>query len=227
LDGNEVSDKFTANDSEAYWDISLDDALDEGEHNLHASIADKAGNNADAVPVKFLVNADKPVETAESGWLDGIVYNSRTDEPIENAHITVNGVDGNLFTNSEGKYFFPTPTGGWYQIKISAPGYTSQYREIWVTPTRDVAIDPAYLVPVDTAVTHIVATEGGTAINSNETVQVIIPAGAAPYDIDVTATWYEAPKELPMDLPKYSHFTMAFDLKPDGVTFSAAYNCPS
>ncbi len=71
LDGAEVTHLFQPTESEAKWQVAIDRYLDEGQHELFATIADRVGNYATASSV-FLVRTPTSVlliDLSSDDWL--------------------------------------------------------------------------------------------------------------------------------------------------------------
>ncbi|MCQ9207473.1 MAG: carboxypeptidase regulatory-like domain-containing protein, partial [Omnitrophica bacterium] len=219
LDGQNVTSQSDITDS--YFEYIPPEDLSLATHNISVSVSDIAGNTSLAMWVFTIISLGPPV-TEESGFIHGYVFNSRTEQPLQDVSIAIKGVEESVFTDENGKFVFPTPTGGIYELTATKEGYTYAQRKVGVIETRDTTIDPIYLVPQDPQATTI-TTGGGTATNSTGRVELIFPEGAVPDEIgqiNVIATQYEKARELPGPLPEASFFTYAVDFKPDGVTFN-------
>jgi RHS repeat-associated protein len=160
----------------------------------------------------------EPVETARSGFIHGNVFDARTGNPITGAEVKVGRV-GKLVTDEAGKFIFPTPDEGVYVVLVEKAGYTFAQKRVAVRSAVHSAVDPVFLVPLDPVTETILPGEGGTLINSTGEVELLFEPNAVASPIEVSATRFREPEELPGALPESSHFTMAVDLKPDGVTF--------
>ncbi|MFH1868598.1 MAG: carboxypeptidase regulatory-like domain-containing protein, partial [Candidatus Omnitrophota bacterium] len=225
MDGIDCAGDFNISSGAATYQLPPASALADGSHSIQASISDMAGNNA-VTNITFEVDTyvppppppDPPITTPESGFIHGYVYNARTEAPLEGAQIEVKDIAGVVLTNADGKFTFPTPGTGTFYLTITKPGFTYAQRQASVITTRDVAVDAVYLTPEDSQVTTITP-QGGTASNAAGTIELIFPQGAVSSDIDVTATQYQASRELPGTLPEQSFFTYAVDFTPDGATF--------
>ena len=106
--------------------------------------------------------------------MDGFVYDASTDLPLEDAEITIGGVKGIILSDSEGRYAFPTPGSGEFDVTVTKEGYTKFQHKVTAVGTRDVALKPARLTPLDSKVTPIIASEGGTATDSTDMIELDI-----------------------------------------------------
>jgi|GEM_PF-441215 len=163
-----------------------------------------------------------PTPTPESGFIHGQVFDAKTSLPLKDVTVTAGGVTGIVLTDTAGKFSFSVPGTGDFGLTFEKDGYVFAQRRADVVSTRHTSVDDVYLTPSDTAVTTI-TNAGGTHIDSTGRIEVTIPPDSLPQgtgSINVRSTFYDAAKELPMPLPKTSFFTYAFDLKPDGTTFT-------
>ncbi|MEW6742309.1 MAG: FG-GAP-like repeat-containing protein [Planctomycetota bacterium] len=218
IDGTDRTSYFTIDSRVAVWEVPPDMAFPPGRFEIHASISNTAGRTRDITTTFFT-----PAQEYEgSGFLDGAVYDSRTNEPLAEAEITVaerfeEGVGG-VFTDGYGRYSCPTPGTGTFVVTARIQGYTYGQEVIECVSGLDAAVEPIYVIPVDPAV-EVIPPEGGTYTNSDDTVRIDIPAGAVDEAIEVRATPFEEKRELPRDLPPTTHFTYCADLEPNGATF--------
>ena len=149
----------------------------------------------------------------------GKVLDASNDEPLEDARITVAGVEGSVLTDEEGGFAFPLPAGGRYAVTATRTGYTYAQRWAEVNDGQLGAVRDMYLTPLDPSVIAI-GREGGTGANSEGSIELDVPAGALSATVEMRATWFERGRNLPNDLPDLSHFTYACELSPDGQTFA-------
>ncbi|MCK5197176.1 MAG: VCBS repeat-containing protein, partial [Spirochaetales bacterium] len=164
---------------------------------------------------------EPPVISPESGFVHGKVLDSATDSPLSRVIVSIYGVSGGVYTNSEGKFSFPTPNTGEYVLRFEKDGYIVSERRLRVISTRDASVGDVYMKQLDPVVTTI-TNEGGLHQNSAGTLQLNFPPNALPLgvdSIDVQATLYEKGRELPSPLPRSSLFTYAFKVLPDKVNF--------
>ena len=158
----------------------------------------------------------------ETGFINGLVFDASTDNPLAGVQITARGIPGSIPSDEEGKFAFPTPGGGEFVLTIEREGYTSAQRTAEAVATRDALVAPVYLTPLDPQLTTITPS-GGVATNSPDApgaIEVEFPPGAVTEDIDVVATWFEESEDLPSPLPETSFFTYAIDLEPHEESFS-------
>jgi len=160
-----------------------------------------------------------PPPTSEAGYIDGVVYDARSDLPLEGAWVTARGASGSVKTDGEGKFFFPIVKNREYILTIEEDGYAYAQRRARGVVGRDVAVDPVYLIPLDPNATPI-GPEGGTHTDSTGRIEIVFPPGAMSRTVDVRATMVERDKELPYPLPPLSKFTVALNLKPDSLVLN-------
>jgi RHS repeat-associated protein len=218
INGVDYTSSFSIGVNQATYQTT--EALPEGANTITASIEDLAVNSASAASNFTVDTIQEPIVTETSGFLDGIVYDSTTDLPVEGARVTLKDVYGEVFTDAEGKFAFPTPDAGTYYMTITKNGHTYAQREITVVSTRDAAVDPVYLKPTDPVSALITPEEGGTLVDSTGNIELIFEPGTVDEPVTVSATWYEGSKELPAPLPENSHFTWALSPEPEGLTFN-------
>ena len=157
-----------------------------------------------------------PPSAAATGYIDGVVYDARTDLPLEGAQVRARGVSGAIQSDGEGKFFFPVTSSREYILTLEKEGYAYVQRRADGVVGRDVAVSPVYLIPLDSNVTPI-GPGGGVHRDSTGRIEITIPEGALSRTVDVRATMVERDKELPSPLPSLSKFTMALNLKPDSL----------
>lgn len=204
----------------------------EGAHTLQAfAYKDKVRERLEgrSGPVSFIIKRGPPVPviTPQSGFIDGQVFDARTESPLENAEVSVSGVTGTVWTDAEGKYSFPSPGTGEFAITFNKEGYVLAQRMVSVVSTRDAWVELVFLTPIDPKIT-VITNAGGTHINSTGKVEITIPANALPQgtdSINVQATLYEHSRELPGPLPQTSFYTYALEIKPDGINFTQPVSC--
>ncbi|MCK4760990.1 MAG: hypothetical protein KAW12_02250, partial [Candidatus Aminicenantes bacterium] len=128
-------------------------------------------------------------------------------------------------SDSDGFWQLVFSSGGAYKIKISKPGYTEVFRKISLKTGTEGVVDSAYLTPHDTKTTAI-GPEGGTHVNSEATVEVIIPQGALDETKDIRVTRLSGSKALPGGLNETDNleypisFLFCADFGPDGTRFN-------
>lgn len=157
--------------------------------------------------------------TEESGVVFGAVYDTAAKAPLADARVTIAGVDGVAFSGEDGRFRAATPGPGTFALTIGKEGYGYAHRTATVEQGRHAGIDPAYLQPLDPAVTTIDAA-GGTHTSADGEVRVEIPPGATPSPIDVRATNLDHQEELPAPLPEKTDFTYCVRLQPELMTFA-------
>lgn len=219
LDGNDVTSNATITQNSITY---IPTPLADGNHTVTINISDNASNTATTTSI-FQISTVPPIPEG-AGFIDGIVYNSKTNQALEGAKISAKDISGSTISGLDGRFTFIVPDFPESNIldvtlAIEKQGYTSVYRSVKAISSHHVSVDDIYLVPIDTKVTKITPS-GGIATNSSEAVMLIFPEGAAKTDIDVVITQFEKPEELPQPLPNSSVFTYAVNLKPDNEIFS-------
>ncbi len=193
--------------------------LSNGAHMVILSVSDRAGNRARPQATFQILLNPAPV-TPQSGFIHGQVFHAVTDQPLADATVTVRGVEGQALSRLDGRYQFPTPGTGTFLVTVEKEGFTIHQREIEVEGTRDVALPPAFLMPVDPQVTMIMPDKGGTATDSKGEVQIEFPPGAVNEPIEVRLTPLHEENTLPGPLPEnIPPVFMAVDIKSNGVDF--------
>ena len=187
-----------------------------------------------------LVTTAPPTQASQSGWIDGIVYDSPTDTPLEGAVVSIKDHDewipGRIITGPDGKFAFPTPGRGFFFVTIAKNGHTYAQRRVEVTQTLDSAVDPVYLLPQAPPLLPVTAARDRTIraelglrarsglilANKANTLQIMLPSSPvlmrsgskletpAPAPTQITATEVNRSLELPGALPEQSEFTYAF-----------------
>jgi RHS repeat-associated protein len=170
--------------------------------------------------VKVTVKADvEPPETPQSGYINGKVLDVNTRSPLSGVLITIQGVEGAVFTDEDGRFSLPTPTKGRYLLTTERQGYAYGQRWVEVMSQRDMVVDPLYLMALDPQATTITPA-GGTHLSADGKVEVVIPSGAVSAPIEVVTTDVLKSESLPAPLPPTSLFTYCVNLKPDDATFA-------
>jgi len=191
-----------------------------------ATATDEFGlNGFDLVVVFYNQPEATPDVTPDSGYAQGTVIDYVTKSPLPNARVSMHEIAGAVYTDEDGEFAFPLHQmpregDGLFRMDVSADGHQAAQRDVRVNLRRGVAVGEIQLMPLDSYVTTI-GPEGGVAVNSDGKIRVEIPAGALPYPIDVVATYLPGDEALPGPLPKTSHYTVAVDLKPDGISFES------
>ena len=105
-------------------------------------------------------------------------------------------------------------------LRVDAAGVLPVFRDAWLHTGTATDLGIIKMVPRDAASTPI-GPAGGTANDSANTVQVVIPAGALSTTINVVITPFAARDEFPAPLPDSTATMYGFELEPSGTTFSA------
>ncbi|MCK4909653.1 MAG: carboxypeptidase regulatory-like domain-containing protein, partial [Planctomycetes bacterium] len=216
INNQDETANFTIGADEATYQVPDASPLPEGENAIQASLDDLAGNSVQDLSTFQVQLIGLPPVTEESGFIDGIVYDSKTNLPLVGVEITLkNGITGTVLTDTQGKFSFPTPDKGIYLIEATKENYHYAQREIFVESTRDAAVDPIYLLPVDVVATVPTRT-GGTITNTDGTLILEFPPDTWPADTEVTLSLVTKPSELPSPLPKGVSFVSFFFGEPSG-----------
>ncbi|MBI2495018.1 MAG: VCBS repeat-containing protein, partial [Candidatus Omnitrophica bacterium] len=218
LDGLDVTAQAAITDSTIRFMPAAD--LTDGPHTIQLQVADQAGNLATAQTTFTVQTVQEPPITPESGFIHGQVFHAVTEQPLADATITVGGIVGALHSGADGRYQFPTPGSGEFALTIDKAGFTSVQRQAAVFATRDVAVEPAFLTPLDPIVTLITAVEGGVATDSSGTFEVTFPPGAAPRDLPVTITPLADERQLPGPMEDGQGHLAAVYFEPRFTTFN-------
>jgi hypothetical protein len=223
LDGAEVTGQAVITESGLTFIPFVD--LGSGEHTVHLSVADIAGNTTEQSNTWTVQLVPPPPVPEGAAFIHGVVFNALADAPLPGAQVTVEGIEGAILTDNNGKFAFPVggfPATGVLRrtVTIGKEGFTFAQRRPLIVVERDVAVDPVFLTPLDAKITGITPA-GGTATNDAGTIEVIFPIGAVNQSIEVVITQYQNQKQLPSPLPTSSVFTYAADFKPDGVVFNS------
>lgn len=218
LDGIDVTAQVQVSATAISFTPAAD--LADGSHTARVDVADNAGNPSSAQTAFTIDTIVEPPIGPQSGFIHGSVVDAITGVPLPQVAITVQGVPGEVLTGAEGVFQFPVPQGGEYLLTAAKSGYLPGQRPAEVLSGHDVAVEQISLTPIDLTVT-VVPPSGGIARNSIGTIEVTIPAGAMNEPLPVQATEFTAAEQLPGPLPDSSFFTYAFDLQPDGTTFTA------
>jgi len=213
LDGTDVTAQAAVTEHSIHLIPAAD--LADGTHTVELLLADRAGNHASASSTFTVIT----VPPLSAGFIHGFVFNAATEQPLADATITGRGLSGEVRTGPDGRFQFPTPGSGEALLTIDKPGFTSVQRRAEVFATRDVAVEPAFLTPLDSTITPILAVDGGLATNASGDLQVEFPPGAAPRDLDVRITRLAHERQLPGPIPPdLAHLDAVF-FEPRFTTF--------
>ncbi|MFH1092732.1 MAG: Ig-like domain-containing protein, partial [Candidatus Omnitrophota bacterium] len=174
LDGLDITSQ--ANVAPGFVEYVPLDPLSEGAHTVSLSVSDIAGNAANK-NVGFSIDtvpSEPPVISPKSGFVHGKVLDSATDSPLSRVIVSIYGVSGALYTDSDGKFSFPTPNTGEYILKFKKDGYIVSERRLRVISTRDASVGDVYMKQLDPVVTTI-TNEGGLYQNAAGTLQLNFP----------------------------------------------------
>ncbi len=158
-----------------------------------------------------------PAEGPDSGLVTGRVIRETDKGPVANATLFLRGVEGELQTDADGAFRFPTPGPGRFVLTVEAEGHTLGQRRVEVLTGSVFNVGDIRLMPLDMATAEISPTEGGTLKSSAGDIELVIPAGAVRQARTISGLSYPSGESLPNTLPDSSRWTQAFDLHPDGV----------
>jgi RHS repeat-associated protein len=220
VNGDTLTDEFTVDSEAAIWYMESPDTLDEGENTIVAYIEDLGGNGRTVTSIFDVVTVPPPVE---QHFVNGYVYEDKDSvfTPLEGVAVAVEGIEGVIYTDSNGHYVFPTPGLGEYRMDFTKYWYTYAQRYLVIEDGHgDVFVDDVYLVERDTVVVRITE-DGGLTINSDTTVYAVFPAGAVEEDIDVSSNNIVRDIDLPWELPDGCVFVTCAKFWPDVVDFDS------
>mgnify|MGYP001617880222 FL=1 len=216
INGSDETAQFTIGSEAATYQIPETTPLPDGPNTITALIKDRATNQGQTTSVFQVQGMMPPVVTEKSGFIDGLVYDATTNLPLTGVEIILkNGITGTLTSDAQGRFSFPTPDKGEYLLEATKDGYHYAQRKVFVESTRDSAVDPIYLLPVD-AVNTVSAQAGGTVTNSAGTLRIDFPPGTFAQDTEVKLTLITHPRELPNPLPDNAAFVSFFFGEPSG-----------
>jgi len=198
--------------------------LSQCDNTVTVEATDIAGNTG-AKSVTVYNNTFPPAVTPESGYLIGHVYEYGTETPVPGVRITAEGICGSLLTDADGRFIFPlqgfpdySPTRN-FDLKAEKNGYTYVNFQAEGMIGKEMPADPVYLTPIDSRVTTITPSLGGTAVNSAGDTEVVIPPGAVDVDTDVTITMYDSEEQLPAPLKGRELYAIG-EFGPHGTVFN-------
>jgi RHS repeat-associated protein len=105
-------------------------------------------------------------------------------------------------------------------LRVTAAGVLPIFRDVWLHTGTAADLGIIKMVARDAAVTAI-GPAGGTASDSANSVQVVIPAGALGSTVNVVITPFHARDEFPAPLPDATATMYGFELEPSGTTFAS------
>ncbi len=198
---------------------SIPTTLAPGINKITVTAQDILGNQAVASVNVTLQETPPPTGTEVKGYIHGAVYNAITKQPLSDAEVMAKGLTYTVHTDGNGRYTYPVPDEGGYQLFIEKEGYVTARRDAYVIIGRETGVDPVYLIPFDTKTTTIKASEGGTHIDSTGMVEVIIPSGALPYDMPISATYIPNEEAFPIPIPYGDNYIAGVQFTPEYITF--------
>jgi RHS repeat-associated protein len=181
---------------------------------------DSIGNQATALINITLQETPPPTGQQIKGWIHGQAYDAITKSPLSDAEIIAKGLTYKVHTDANGKYTYPVPEEGGYQLYIEKAGYVTSMRQAYVIIQRETMAEPAYLIPFDTKAVVIRAAAGGTLTDTTGMVEVIIPPNALPYDMPISATYMPTEESFPIPIPYGDNYIAGVQFTPEYVTFN-------
>lgn len=221
LNGSDIADSLNKTENSVAGEITDESLLNDGANTLRVEITDKAGNLGSAA-VHF--NFEK-IAGKDKTYIYGRVLDIADSSPLNGAVITASGKEA--LSNEQGQWKLYFGAGGTYKIKITKSGYSEVYRKIQVDKGKEAVVDDAYLTLLDTKSTAI-GPEGGTHSNGDETVEIVVPAGALSETKNIQVTRLASSIALPGELNETANlqypisFLFCADLQPNGTTFAQA-----
>ena len=193
--------------------------LQPGNNPLTAVVFTNGHVETEAGSTSYEYTPTTPKSGPSSGFIAGVVRRHEDDQPIAGALVWVRGVAGELETNAQGEFSFPTPDAGQYVVNVATDGYTWAQRKASVQTGRIFRVDDIFLTEQDSTTATITPKRGGKLVNSAGDIELTVPARAVRAPVDVSGVSYSGSRSLPDALPDSSRWTQAFDLQPDGVRF--------
>jgi len=219
LNSVDITSVLTVSESGINGEIKNEDNLNNGTNSLVVEVSDNVGNtNLEAVNFNY-----EKITEDEKTIIYGRVFEAVSDNPLSGAVITSSGKV--VQSDDNGYWKLQFGSGGTYKIKITKEGYTEVFRKIYLDVGKEGVVDDAYITLKDTNITPI-GPDGGTHVNTDGTVEVIIPQGAL-YEVkNIQVTRIPSSKALPGDLNETDNlvypisFIFCANFGPDDTTFS-------
>ena len=76
----------------------------------------------------------RPESAPEYGSLTGLVFDSRTQEPLADASIILQQADMGVASNHSGRFAFARLLPGWHEVVVTHVAYQDKMDSIWVAP---------------------------------------------------------------------------------------------
>ena len=70
---------------------------------------------------------------AQTGTITGVVTDAATGQVLESAHVTLDGAEAGVYTNTSGRYIIPAVSVGSHQVTFKILGYEDLTEEVTVT----------------------------------------------------------------------------------------------
>ena len=104
-------------------------------------------------------------------------------------------------------------------LYVDTPGNLRAYRDAWVRPGDSPDLGPITVIARDPKIT-LIGAAGGTAMDSQGLVQVVIPPGALAQELPIQITPFLTRDAVPAPLPDSTLTTYAYELEPSGTQFA-------
>ena len=220
------SGRVVLNGEEIVWPADFNKTVETIEKGVTIQETNEISVTLNGKPGSFItltVYGTAPVNTADQTFIYGRVFSAQTDDPLTGAIIRCAGKE--VQSDADGYWHLMFDEGGLYKIDIAKPGYTEVNRKIFLETGKEGVVEAAYLTLLDTKTTPI-GGQGGTHVNSDGSVEVVIPAGALDETTNITATRLPSSKALPGDLNETDNleypisFLFCADFGPDNTQFN-------
>jgi TonB-dependent SusC/RagA subfamily outer membrane receptor len=100
---------------------------------------------------------------AQTGVVTGVVVEATSGQPLNDAAVTLDGIQMNQMTNTSGRYILQNVPVGVYSVRVQRLGFASQEKQVTITPGSTQAVDfrlEVSAVPLDEIVARAIG--GGT-----------------------------------------------------------------
>ena len=151
----------------------------------------------------------------------GTVVDAATEEPLEGAEVFVhNGINVTTSTDAQGHFDLTINRRGTYFVELTKAGFTQAGQQLEVLPGHVHNLQEIRLTPVDPKVTHVVASQGATVTNSDDSVILEIPPGAIQEDADIRITRQKKLEDMPVPQPGNTVFLFSAVFDSPGIAFN-------
>jgi RHS repeat-associated protein len=192
-----------------------------GPNAISAILLGPSGERVAVPAISITYTPTTPSSGASSGFVRGSVWiEADAPNPLPGATIFVRDQAGSVTSGADGTFTIPVPGRGTWIVNVQAPGHTYAQRRVTLEDRDQVAIDPVYLVALDSARAELTPTGGGTLTTSAGDVSVKADPGAVTESQTISALSFPRHRSLPGALPDSSAWTQALDLYPEGLIFA-------